>query len=340
MAAPVKWTFETIRKNIQQRLFHPVYLLMGDEGYFIDRLTDLLEEKLLTETEKDFNMLTFYGVDSDVHAIIAAARRYPMMAEHQLIVVKEAQNLPKFEELDHYVSNPMPSTVLVINYRHGKVDKRRALVKNIERIGVVFESKKLYDNQIPPFIVSWFREQSITIDEKSAQMLTDYVGNDISKLIPQLEKLMVSLPAGNKRVTAELVEQNVGISKDFNTFELQKAIIRKDLLTANRIVDHFGKNPKEYPMMATVAVLFNYFSNLLECYWLPRRDEQSVMAALQIKSSFFARDYMTGLRNYSAGKVMEIISDLRRFDASSKGVDNVSATQHELLRELVYRIMH
>jgi DNA polymerase-3 subunit delta len=340
MAASTINSYEAIRADILQGRFRPVYLLMGEEGYFIDRLTDLLEEKVLTETERDFNMLTFYGVDADVHAIISAARRYPMMAERQLIVVKEAQNLPKFEELDHYLSNPMPSTVLVINYRNGTVDKRRAVVKNIDKIGVVFDSKKLYDNQIPPFIVSWFKEQGVTIDEKSAQMLTDNVGNDISRLIPQMEKLVVSLPGGTKRVTAELVEQNVGISKDFNTFELQKAIIRKDLLTANRIVDHFGKNPKEYPMMATVALLFNYFSNLLECYWLPRRDEKSVMAALQIRSSYFARDYMIGLKHYSAAKVMEIISDLRRFDAASKGVDNVSASQHELLRELVYRIMH
>ncbi len=340
MAATTKNSYESIHSDILQGRFKPVYLLMGEEGYFIDRLTELLEEKVLTDTERDFNMLTFYGVDSDVHNIISAARRYPMMADRQLIVLKEAQNLAKFEELDFYVKNPMPSTVLVINYRHGTVDKRKAVVKNIDKIGVVFESRKLYDNQIPPFIISWFREQSVTIDVKSAQMLTDFVGNEISKLIPQLEKLVVSLPAGNKKVTAELVEQNIGISKDFNSFELQKAIIQKDLLTANRIVDHFGRNPKEYPMMATVAVLFNYFSNLLECYWLPQRDEQSVMAALQIRNAFFVRDYMTGLRHYTAGKVMEIISDLRRFDAASKGVDNVSASQHELLRELVYRIMH
>ncbi|MDD2327852.1 MAG: DNA polymerase III subunit delta [bacterium] len=340
MATTSKNSYEAIRAEILQGQLKPVYLLMGEEGYFIDRLTDLLEEKVLTETEKDFNLLTFYGADSDVHTIISAARRYPMMAERQLIVLKEAQNLPRFEELDHYFKNPMPSTVLVINYRHGTVDKRKAVAKNADKIGVLFESKKLYDNQIPPFIVTWFREQAITIEEKAAQMLNDYVGNEISKLIPQLEKLVVSLPGGTRRVTAELVEQNVGISKDYNNFELQKAIIRKDLLTANRIVDYFGRNPRENPMMGTVAILFNYFSNLLECYWLPRRDEQSVMAALQVRSSYFVRDYMTGLKNFSATKVMEIISELRRFDASSKGVDNVSASQHELLRELVYRIMH
>lgn len=340
MAASTKNSYETICTDIREGRFKPIYLLMGEEGYFIDQLTSLLEERVLNETEKDFNMLVFYGVDSDVHTIISAARRYPMMAKHQLVIVKEAQNLPKFEELEHYAKNVMPSTVLVINYRHGTVDKRKAVVRSIDKVGVVFESKKLYDNQIPPFISTWFGQKGFTIEEKAAQMLTDNVGNDISKLIPQLEKLIVSLPEENKRVTAELVEQNVGISKDFNNFELLQAIIRKDFLTANRIVDYFGKNPKEYPIMATVAILFNYFSNLLECYWLPRKDEQSVMVALQIRSAYFVRDYMTGLRFYSAMKVMDIISDLRRIDASSKGVDNVSASQYELLRELVYRIMH
>jgi DNA polymerase-3 subunit delta len=213
-------------------------------------------------------------------------------------------------------------------------------VKNIEKIGVVFESKKLYENQIPAFITSWFREKEIGIDEKSAQMLTDYLGNDISKLIPQLQKLEVSLPAGARRITSDLIEKNVGISKEFNNFELQKAIITKNVLAANRIVDYFNRNPKENPMMVTVAILFNYFSNLLECYWLPQKDERSIMNALNMKSSFFVSDYMTGLRNYNAGKVMEIISDLRTFDARSKGVDNISVSQGELLQELVYRIMH
>jgi DNA polymerase-3 subunit delta len=228
----------------------------------------------------------------------------------------------------------------VINYKHGSVDKRKTLVKNIEKIGVVFESKKLYENQIPAFITTWFREKEIGIDEKSAQMLTDYLGNDISKLIPQLQKLEVSLPAGARRITSDLIEKNVGISKEFNNFELQKAIITKNVLAANRIVDYFSRNPKENPMMVTVAILFNYFSNLLECYWLPQKDERSIMSALNMKSSFFVSDYMTGLRNYNAGKVMEIISDLRTFDARSKGVDNISVSQGELLQELVYRIMH
>ena len=340
MATSTKSSFESISNDIRRRQFKPIYLLMGDEGYFIDELTTLISDTLLTEVEKDFNMLTFYGVDSDVNIIISSARRFPMMSDHQLIIVKEAQQLDQFELLDHYVKNPMLSTVLVINYKHGSVDKRKSLVKHIDKIGVVFESKKLYDNQIPAFITSWFREKEIGIDEKSAQMLTDHLGNEISKLIPQLQKLEVSLPEGARRVTSDLIEKNVGISKEFNNFELQKAIITKNVLAANRIVDYFSSNPKDNPMMVTVAILFNYFSNLLECFWLSQKDEQSIMAALNMRSSFFVRDYMTGLRNYNAGKVMEIISDLRTFDARSKGVDNISASQGELLRELVYRMMH
>jgi DNA polymerase-3 subunit delta len=340
MAVSTQSSFNAIRNDIQQRRFKPVYLFMGDEAYFIDVLTELLSDTVLTETEKDFNMLTFYGVDADVNLIIASARRFPMMAEYQLIIVKEAQHLDNFELLDLYAKNPMPSTILVINYKHGTVDKRKAVIKSILKTGEVFESKKLYENQIPAFIQSWLKDKEIAIDEKSAQMLTDFVGNDISKLIPQLQKLEVSLPEGQRRISSELIEKNIGISKDYNNFELQKAIISKNIVAANRIVDYFDKNPRENPLMATIAVLFNYFSNLLECYWLPRKDEQSIMNALNMRSAYFVRDYMAGLRNYSAQKVMGIISDLRTFDARSKGVDNVSASPGDLLKELVYRIMH
>ena len=342
MPATPKYTFETLQKEISQRHFKPIYLLMGDESYFIDKLTELLSETVLTEAEKDFNMHTFYGVDSDVNSIIASARRFPMMSEFQLIVVKEAQELAKFEVLDVYAKNPMPSTILVINYKHGTVDGRKAVVKNIDKIGVVFESKKLYDNQIPSFIASYFREKGIEIDGKSAQMLTDFVGNDISKLIPQLEKLEIALPKeGRRAVTSELIEQNVGISKDFNNFELQKAIIEKNALLANRIINYLVTLPaKEYSPISTIAILFNYFNNLLECYWLPKKTEQAVMAALKLRGSFQARDYMTGLRNYNVKQVMDAISYLRTYDAKFKGVDNVSASQSDLLRELVFKVMH
>ncbi len=341
-ASSVKTDFEIIKNDIINRRFKPIYLFMGDESFFIDELTELLSQTVLSETEKDFNMLTFYGVDSDVNDIIASARRYPMMADYQLIIVKEAQNLDKFELLDVYAKNPMLTTILVLNYKHGTIDKRKAVVKKIDKIGVVYESKKLYDNQMPGFIISYLKAKNIGIDMKSAQMLSDFIGNDISKLIPQLQKLEVSLPSqpANRRITAEMIEKNVGISKDYNNFELVKAVANKDISAASKIVDHFNKNSKENPIMVTVSVLFNYFSNLLECFWLPRKDESSVMAALNIKSSFFVRDYMAGIRSYNAKKVMEIITDLRTVDAASKGIDNISATHGELLKVLIYKIMH
>lgn len=339
MAAKI--TYESLMKEIANKKFAPIYLLMGEESYFIDQLTEQLTKNVLTETEKDFNMHTFYGVDSDINNIISAARRFPMMAEHQLIVIKEGQELSKMELIDSYAKNPLGSTILVINYKHGAVDKRRAYVKNIEKHGgIIFESKKLYENQIPVFIKTYFSNKKLKIDEKSAQMLTDFVGTDLSKLIPQLQKLEISLPPNSNQITSELIERNVGISKDYNNFELLKAVTNKDVLMANKIVDYFDKNPKDNPTIVTLSVLFNYFGNLLECFWLPNKSEQSVMAALNLRSSFFARDYMTGLRHYNAPKVMNIISDLRIFDSKIKGVGNVSASSGELMRELIYKIMH
>lgn len=333
-------TFDSLRNDIVNRNFKPVYLFMGEETYFIDALTDLLEENVLTDAEKDFNMMLFYGVDSDVNTIISSARRFPMMAEYQLVMVKEAQELDHFDDLNYYVQKPVPSTILVIAYKHGTVDKRKSVVKNIEKAGVIFESKKLYENQVPAFIKSYFQGRGIGIDEKSAQMLTDFVGNDLSKLIKELEKLEISLPDTQKRITEELVEKNVGISKDFNNFELLKAITEKDTLSAYRIVNYFDKNPKNNPIQVTLSVLFNFFGNLLECYWLPNKSEQHIMKALELRSAYFVRPYLTALKYYNANKVMEIISLLRTYDAKSKGIDNVSATPGELLKELVYKIMH
>ena len=337
MGTSVK-TYTSIRNDILNRQFESIYLFMGEESYFIDELTNLLTDTVLNEDEKDFNLLTFYGVDSDVNEIIASARRFPMMSDFQLIIVKEAQNLDKFDLFDAYAKHPMPSTILVINYKHGAVDRRKAVIKKINKVGVVFESKKLYDNQIPSFISTYFKDRNIGIDAKSSQLLADFLGNDISKLIPQFKKLEVSLPEKQslRRITPDLIEKNVGISKDFNSFELVNAISNKDSVKANQIVNHLSRNP----IMGTIAVLFNYFSNLLECFWLPQKDERSLMDALHIRSFTIIRDYSSGLRNYNARKVMDIISDLRVYDARSKGVDNVSTTQGELLKELVYRIMN
>ncbi len=335
-----KVTFESLMKDIADRKFAPMYLLMGEESYFIDRVTDALVSNVLTETEKDFNMQTFYGVDSDVGDIVSAARRFPMMSDYLLIVVKEAQELDQIELIDSYARNPLKSTVLVINYKHKSADRRRAYVKNIEKNGgVIFESKALYDNQVPGFIKRYYTAKRIRIDDKSAQMLTDFVGTDISKLVPQLEKLEIILPKDSRQVTPDLVERNIGVSKDYNNFELLKFIIKKDLPMSYRIIDYFEDNPRDNSPFALIAVLFNYFSNLLECYWLPVKSSQAVGNVVKSRSQFIIADYMEGLRNFTAMKVMNNISLLREFDTKLKGMGSVSASQGDLLRELVFKIM-
>ena len=334
-------SYDLLRNDILKKDYKPIYLLMGEESFFIDDLTDLLEQSILTETERDFNYSLFYGVDSDVRNIITACKRYPMMSKYQVVIVKEAQRLDRFEMLENYAKQPLHSTILIINYKHGTVDGRKSVVKAIDKVGIIFESKRLYENRIPAFISSYYRERGFNIDDKSTQMLVDYVGNDLSKMVKELEKLQVVLSGKQPRITPEVVEENIGISKDYNNFELVKAIAKKDDLHAYKIVDYFDKNQKDHPLVMVLFSLFYYFNNLLECFWLPNKSEQAVMKTLNLRSTFMTQDYMSGLRNYNVNKVMEIISHLRTFDAKSKGIDNPPYTTNgELLKELVYIIMH
>jgi len=332
--------FEELQDNIQKGIFSPVYLFQGEEAYYIDQLTDLLIEKALDDSARDFNQYIFYGLDSDVGTIINTCRRFPMMSERQLVVVKEAQGLKKIDDLAVYVKQPLLSTILVINFKHGKLDGRKKLTGEIAKTGVVFESKSLYDNQIPPFIINYLNKRKVKIDSKSAQMLTDYLGNDLGKLTNELEKLILLLPKEKPQITSELIEQNIGISKDYNNFELQKALANKDILKANRIVHYFDQNPKNFTVQLTLAALFTFFSNLMICYYEKNQSESNLMAVLGFRFPIQIADYMTGLRNYKAGKTMQIVSLIRECDARSKGVNNASVTDGSLLKELVYKIMH
>lgn len=339
--AKKEYTFEEICRNIAERKFQPVYILMGEEPFFIDRITDLLIEKVLDDSERDFNQIILYGADTDAASIINAARRFPMMSEYQLVVVKEAQQIRDIEVLANYVKNPLRSTVLVLNYKYKTLDRRRSLAAATEKNGILFESKKIPDYKMPGFIISLLQQRSVGIDPKAAQMLSDFLGNDLNRLGKELDKLAIILPEkGGKRITPELVEQNIGISKEYNNFELIKALAVKDVLKANRIAQYFEKNPKSNPIQMTLPVLFNYFSNLLICYYTKDRSEAGLMAALGLRGSFQVKDYLLGMRNYSAMKVFNLISDIRMTDARSKGVDNASATDADLLRELLYKILH
>jgi DNA polymerase-3 subunit delta len=332
--------FESIHDNIQRGNFSPVYLFQGEEGYYIDQLTDLLIEKVLDDSERDFNQYIFYGMDSDVGTIINTCKRFPMMSKRQLVVVKEAQGLKNIDNLVYYVKQPLPSTILVINVKHGKLDGRKKLTGEIGKTGIVFESKKLYENQIPAFITTYLHKRKVKIDLKSAQMLTDYLGNDLSKLTNEMEKLILLLPKDNAVITSDLIEQNIGISKDYNNFELQKALANKDILKVNRIANYYEQNPKNNPLTLTLSYLFTFFSNLMICHYEKDKSGPNLMAVLGFRSGIQITDYIPALQNYKPLKTMQIISLIRECDAQSKGVNNASVPDGSLFKELIYKIMH
>jgi DNA polymerase-3 subunit delta len=339
--AKKEYTFEEISREISQKKFAPVYIFMGDEPFFMDKLTELLIDNVVGEAEKDFNQTILYGADADAARVINAARRFPMMSDYQLVVVREAQMIRDIELLAHYVKKPLMQTVLVVNYKYKTLDRRKMLASAAAANGVLFESKKIPDYKMPAFITSLMQQRNISIDPKSVQMLSDFLGNDLVRLDKELDKLALLLPENTpKRITPELIEQNIGISKEFNNFELLKALSVKDTLKANRIIQYFEKNPKNNPIQVTLPILFNYFSNLLICYYSKDRSEQGLMNALGFRSSFQLQDYTAGLRNYPAMKVFNLISDIRTTDARSKGVENTSASDGDILKELIYKILH
>lgn len=333
-------TYEEIVRNLKNRTYAPVYFLMGEEDYYIDRISDYILDTVLTEAEKEFNQTVLFGMDTDINTVINAARRYPMMSEHQVVVVKEAQNLKNLENLTYYLQKPMPSTILVLCYKHGVLDRRKKIAAEIEKNGVLFESKKLKDSQLPGFISTYLKRKKVEIEPKASEMMAEFVGTDLSRMTGELDKLIITLPEGQKRITPEQIEKNIGISKDFNNFELRNALIEKDVLKANMIVKYFDENPKNNPLQMTLAVLFNFFSNLMLAYYALQKTDQGIAAQLGLRSAWQAKDYMNAMQRYTGVKVMQIINAIRNCDAKSKGVGNTSATNGELLRELVYFILH
>ena len=330
-----------ILQDIRERRFKPVYLLMGDESYYIDLICDAIIANALNETERDFNQTILYGADVDDFALVVnAAKRFPMMAERQLIVVKEAQNIKGIDNLSYYLQKPLMSTILVICYKNGTL-RNKKIIAGIESIGVVYESKKLYDNQLPAFINNYVAAKSLSIEPKAVSMLADFVGNDFSRLSGELDKLAISLPEGSMRITPETVERNVGISKDFNNYELLNAIISRNASKVAQIVQYFEHNPKNNPLVVTISVLFNFFSNLMLCYYSPDKSETGIMKELNLRSSFQARDYLAAMRSYNAFKCIDIIALLRQYDARSKGIGSgASSNDGDLLKELVFKILY
>lgn len=332
-------TYNEILQNLEKKIYHPVYILMGEEPYFIDQISDYIANNVLEEGERSFNQTVLYGKDSSIDTILTVAKRFPMMSAYQVVILKEAQNLKGLEdELLSYVENPLKSTILVICYKYKSMDKRKKILKVAESKGVVYESKKIYENQLMPWIQNYCKEKNYSIQPQAAAMLAEYLGTEISKVANELDKLMILLPASSAITPAD-IEKNIGISKDFNVFELQNALSTKDVLKANRIINYFGANPNLNPIPKTISSLFFYYNKLLK-YHLAADKSKANMARVLGVSPFFVDSYVTAARNYPTKKVVEIISILREYDMKSKGVGNVSTPGDELQREMIYKILH
>ncbi len=325
--------------DIKSKNLKPIYFLMGEESYYIDKISDFIEHNVLSEEERGFNQMVLYGRDVTIEDVVGNAKRYPMMSDYQVVIVKEAQDLSRtIEKLASYANAPQPSTVLVINYKYKKIDKRKALYKAIKKTGVVFESKKLYENQVADWIRRVLSSQNYTITPKAAQMLVEFLGTDLSKISNELEKLQIILPEGTQ-ITPEHIEENIGISKDYNNFELRKAVGERNMVKAYKIVDYFADNPKDNPMVVTVSLLFSFFSQLLHYHGLSDKTPRHVASSLKI-NPYFVNEYITAARHFPMRKVSSIISSLREFDVKSKGVGSNAVPQGDLLKELLVRIFN
>ncbi len=332
---------DEILKGLHAKQYSPIYYLMGEESYYIDLIADYIADNVLTDTEKEFNQIVMYGSDVDVPAVINAAKRYPMMADHQVIIVKEAQNIGgNIEELSYYLQKPLGSTLLVMCHKHGVLDRRKKLAGLIEKQGILFESKKIKETQLPAFITSYLKRKGIDIEPKASAMLAEFVGPDLSRLTGELDKLIITLPENSKRISPEQVEKNIGISKDYNSFELKNALVEKDILKAYKIAKYFEENPKKAPIQLVLASLFAFYSNLMLAYYAPEKTEQGVASWLGLKSAWGAKDYLIAMRKYNGIKTMQIIGEIRIADAKSKGVGNSSQDSGDILKELLFKILH
>ena len=328
----------TIVSDIKKGNIKPIYFLMGEESYYIDKISDFIEENVLDESEKGFNQQVMYGRDASIEDIVSSAKRYPMMAERQVLIVKEAQDLSRnIEKLVAYAENPQPTTVLVINYKYKKLDKRKKLHKAIAKSGLIYESKKLYENQVADWIRRVLSGKKYQIEPKAAQMLVEFLGTDLSKIANELEKLMLILPK-ETIINDKHIEDNIGISKDFNNFELRKAVGEKNIVKANRIINYFAENPKKNPLVMTISLLNGFFTQLLLFHGLQDKSKSSVAKSLGV-SPYFVDEYFLAARNYPMRKVAQTIAALRDADVKSKGV-GASQTQRDILKELLFKILH
>lgn len=332
-------TEKEILSDIKNDKTKPVYLLTGEEGYYLDLVSDYFETLIVEEASRDFDQTVIYGMDTDMSTIISYARQFPILSAKKLVLVKEAQDIKsdRWEQLLPYLDNPQPSTVLVFVYRHKSFDKRTKVYKAISSKGTIYEKKKLYDNEIPQWINQHVQENGFTITENAANLIADSIGNDLDKISNELRKLFLALDKGSV-ITDDAVEHHIGISKTYNVFELQKAIGRRDVLRCNRIANHFAANPKEMPIQMLLPTLYSYFIKIM--IYHQTTDKSQAASAMGV-SPFFLHDYEIAASNYSLGKLATCIGYLHNTDLRSKGVNNTSATPDgELIKELIFKIIH
>jgi len=339
-------TFEQIIADLKKKIYKPIYYLMGDESFFIDQITNYIDKNILPEEEKAFNQTVFYGKDITLGTLLDTARRFPMMSNYNVIILKEAQNLPGIEGLPAektdpfllYVENPPPSTILVINLREKSLDKRKKLYKSLEKNAVLFESKRIYENKVGAWIIDHLKNIGYSIDIKAAELMASHLGNDLSKVVQEIEKLTIVVPKG-KTISLKEIEDNIGISKDFNIFELQDALGKKDVYRSNLIITHLGQNPKTKSIIPLISFLYSFFTKILMIHSATDKSNQALASLLGV-NPFFLRDYMDTARNYNRAKCIHIIGFLREYDTKSKGIDSPSVDDIELMRELIYKILH
>jgi DNA polymerase III subunit delta len=331
--------FEIILQNLKKKIYHPIYLLQGEEPYYIDLISNYIEKNVLTDSEKGFNQTVFYGKDTEERTIAHAALRFPMMSEKQVVIVKEAQSLQRIEDLAPYAGKPMPSTILVLNYKYKTVKANTKLYKAIQSNGVVFTTKKMYDYQIPAWIEKFLKQHNYTIAPQASQILTESLGSDLSKVANELGKLIIAV-GGNRHITATDIEKNIGLSKDYNLLELQNALGAKNVLKANQIINYFGANPKQHPLQLTIPALFGFFTKAFMVHFLKDKSEAGAVKEMG-GHPFYMKSIVAASKKYNAAKLYEIIGLLREYDLKSKGM-GVSGllTPAELQKELIYKILH
>lgn len=349
---------EQILLDLKRRIFKPVYFLSGGEAYYIDQIADYIESSVLDEADREFNQNIVYGKDVDLLSILGLAKQFPMMSEYQVVIVKEAQNIKELnksagdedgpssksstgaatQQFLNYITNPQPTTILVFCYKYKTIDKRSAIAKSLQKNAVYFESPKIYDNQVPEWITNHIKDLNYSISPKASFLMAEFLGNDLSKISNEIQKLVINLKPGEE-ITTDLIQNNIGISKEYNVFELQDALAKKDILKANRIILYFASNEKEHPLVMTVSSLYGYFSKILKFHFLPDKSKFAAAAALGV-NPYFVDGYAKAALVYNTSKLKNIFAYLKECDLKSKGVDNSGISNGELLKELVFKILH